>query len=71
MSKFILIEVCNQEIYEPDVYNSYDEAYAEMERRFNKVSEEAEENDCSICKDYASVQTICDNFDWRIYEVKI
>ena len=68
MSKWILIEVVNQTIEEPDTYNTYKEAYAEMEKRYNILKESNDEY--SINDFYATIQTDCDNYDWRIYEVK-
>ena len=67
MSKWILIEVENQSIECPDTYDTYEEAYAEMERRYNNVREE--EDEASIEDEYAFIQTDCYNVDWRIHEV--
>ena len=67
MSKWILIEVENQGISDPDTYETYDEAYEEMERRYNELVEEDDE--ANIHSVYASIQTDSYNVDWRIYEV--
>ena len=67
MSKWILIEVENHGISEPDTYDTHKEAYEEMERRYNELLEDGDE--ASIDKYYASIQTDCYNVDWRIYEV--
>ena len=67
MNKWILIEVENQSINEPDTYETHDEAYAEMERRFNELVEDDDE--ASIHSDYACIQTDNYNVDWKIFEV--
>lgn len=67
MSKWILIEVENQGISDPDTYETYEEAYTEMEKRYNELVEEDDE--ASIHSIYASIQTDSYNVDWRIYEV--
>jgi hypothetical protein len=69
MSKWILIEVENQNINEPDTYDSYVEAYDEMERRYENLAENGDE--VSIDKYDASIQSDSCNIDWKIYEVKI
>lgn len=69
MSKWILIEVDNQSINEPDTYNSYIEAYTEMENRYNDLK--TDDAECNIHEDYASIQSDCNNIDWRIYEVEV
>lgn len=67
MSKWILIEVENQSIDDPDTYDTYDEAYTEMKRRYDNLVEPNDE--AYIHTDYASIQTDTYNIDWRIYEV--
>ena len=67
MSKWILIEVENQSINEPDAYDSYERAFDEMEKRYNYLLEDGDES--NIHKDYASIQTDSLNIDWRIYKV--
>ena len=69
MNKWILIEVQNGDIFEPDVYNSYELAYKEMKRRFELAK--VDNDEASIHKDYASIQSDYDNFDWRIFEINI
>ena len=69
MSKWILIEVENNDIAEPDVFDTYEEAYNEMEHRFNSLKEEYD--DCNIHENYASIQSEFNNFDWRIFEVRM
>ena len=66
--KWILIEVENQNINEPDTYNSYMEAYNEMKSRYEHLVEEG--NEASISEYDASIQTDSYNIDWKIYEVK-
>ncbi len=67
MSKWILIEVENQNINEPDTYNSYAEAYGEMKSRYESL---AEGDEASISEYDASIQTYSCSIDWKIYEVK-
>ena len=67
MSKWILIEVENQGISYPDTYETYEEAYTEMEKRYNELVEDGDE--ASIHSIYASIQADSYNVDWRIYEV--
>ena len=66
--KWILIEVVNQNINEPDTYNSYMEAYNEMKSRYEHLLEEG--NEASISEYDASIQTDSYNIDWKIYEVR-
>lgn len=68
MSKWILIYVEDNSIYEPTTYDTYEEAYKEMEHEFNITRDI--DDDSTIHKDYASVQSDYNNWDWRIYEVK-
>lgn len=68
MSKWILIEVENQNINEPDTYDSYIEAYDEMKSRYENLVEEGDET--SIDEYDANIQTDSYNIDWKIYEVK-
>lgn len=68
MSKWILIFAEDNDISEPEVYDTYEQAYEKMKRQFNKLKTI---DDCAnIHKDYASIQSDCDIFDWRIFEVK-
>lgn len=67
MNKWILIEVENQNINEPDTYNTYEEAFNEMKRRYEKLVEEGDE--ASINTLTASIQTNSYNVDWKIYRV--
>lgn len=72
MSKWILIEVEDNTINEPDVYNTYDEAYAQMEQRFNEASRDSmKESEAGIKEDYAFVSYDSVTIDWRIFEVKV
>lgn len=68
MSKWILIEVENQNINEPDTYDSYIEAYDEMKSRYENLVEE--DNEASIDEYDANIQTDSYNIDWKIYEVE-
>lgn len=68
MSKWILIEVENQNINEPDTYDSYIEAYDEMKSRYENLVEEGDE--ASIGEYDANIQTDSYNIDWKIYEVE-
>lgn len=68
MSKWILIEVENQSINEPDTYNSYIEAYDEMKGRYENLVEEGDK--ASIDEYDANIQTDSYNIDWKIYEVE-
>lgn len=67
MRKWILIEVENQNINEPDTYNSYKEAYKEMKKRYEILANDGDE--ASIGAYNASIQTDLYNIDWKIYEV--
>lgn len=67
MSKWVLIEVENQNINEPDTYGSYKEAYKEMKKRYGILVKDGEE--ASIGSHNASIQTDLYNIDWKIYEV--
>ena len=67
MRKWVLIEVENQNINEPDTYNSYKEAYEEMKKRYGILVKDGDE--ASIGSHTASIQTDLYNIDWKIYEV--
>ena len=67
MRKWVLIEVENQNINEPDTYNSYKEAYKEMKKRYGILVKDGDE--ASIGSHNASIQTDLYNIDWKIYEV--
>lgn len=57
----------NQNINEPDTYNSYAEAYNEMKKRYGDLVKDGDE--ASIGAYNASIQTDSYNIDWKIYEV--
>lgn len=63
-----LEEVENQNINEPDTYDSYIEAYDEMKSRYENLVEEGDE--ASIDEYDANIQTDSYNIDWKIYEVE-
>lgn len=67
IDKWILVEVENQNINEPDTYDTYEEAFNEMKRRYEKLVEEYDE--ASINTLTASIQTDSCNIDWKIYKV--
>ena len=67
MSKWVLIEVENQNINEPNTYNSYAEAYNEMKKRYRILVKDGE--NASIGAYNACIQTNAYNIDWKIYEV--
>lgn len=68
MKKWILFEVENQTINEPNTYNSYMEAFDEMKSRYENL---IEEGDVSSIDDFdASIQADSYNIDWKIYEVE-
>lgn len=68
MKKWILFEVENQTINEPNTYNSYTEAFDEMKSRYENL---IEEGDVSSIDDFdASIQADSYNIDWKIYEVE-
>ena len=69
MSKWILIEVENQNINEPDTYDSYIEAYDEMKSRYENLVEERDE--ASIDEYDANIQTDSYNIDWKTDGVKL
>lgn len=69
ISKWILIEVENQRISEPDIYDTYEEAYKEMKRRYEAVMEDSDKT--NITDFYADIQSDSYNVDWRIFEVKM
>ena len=69
ISKWILIEVENQGISEPDIYDTYEEAYKEMKRRYEAVMKDSDKT--NITDFYADIQSDSYNVDWRIFEVKM
>lgn len=68
--KYILIEVIEREISTPAFFKHYNEAYAEMEKRFNEADKykngDGEIDDWSAYCENANH----DNCDWKIFEVK-
>lgn len=79
MRKWVLIEVENQNINEPDTCNSYKEAYNEMKNRYGTYTVRFGIQKChtlvndgkeaSIGAYNASIQTDAYSIDWKIYEV--
>lgn len=69
ISKWILIEVENQGISEPDIYDTYEEAYKEMKKRYEALMEDDDKT--NITDFYADIQSDSYNVDWRIFEVKM
>lgn len=69
VSKWILIEVEIQGISEPDIYDTYEEAYKEMKRRYEAVMEDDDKT--NITDFYADIQSDSYNVHWRIFEVKM
>ena len=69
VSKWILIEVEIQGISEPDIYDTYEEAYKEMKRRYEAVMEDDDKT--NITDFYADIQSDSYKVDWRIFEVKM
>ena len=67
MSKWILIEVENQNINEPDTYESYIDAYDEMKTRYENLVEKGAK--ASIHEYDASIRMHSYSIDWKIYEV--
>lgn len=67
-SKWILIEVENQNISEPSTYNSYIEAYNEMRSRYENLVNNVD--GAFVGTDYISIQMGSYSIDWKIYEVK-
>lgn len=69
MNKYILIEVENQNINEPDTYGSYEKAFDEMKRRYENLIEEGDK--ASIDRFDACIQDDSYNIDWKIYKVEV
>ena len=69
ISKWILIEVENQGISEPDIYDTYEEAYKETKRRYEAVMEDNDKT--NITDFYADIQSDSYNVDLRIFKVKM
>lgn len=67
-NKYVLIEVENQNINEPDTYDSYIEAFGEMKRRYENLMGEGDES--SIHEFDACIQTSVYNIDWKIYKME-
>ena len=75
MSKWVLIETEDNEILEPDTYNSYAVAYEEMEKRYREIYDKCwydgcNEDEARIHKDYAFIDYDSIRISWRIYKVK-
>lgn len=68
MSKWILISVENNDIAEPDVFDTFEQAYEAMKSEVNRLKDYGD--DVSIRKNYSCIQSDCDMWDWRIFEVK-
>lgn len=68
MEMFILIEVIEREISTPEFFNTYEEAYNEMEVRFNE---------CNMRGGYiddwsAYCETLNhDSVDWKIFDMEV
>lgn len=61
---WILITCENQDIYPPDVFLTYQEAYAEMKKQVEKLVDE--DTEWVLHNDSAYVQSDCYDCDWRI-----
>lgn len=67
MNKWILIEVQDNEILEPDICSDYSEAYDKMEKRYKKLDDGESCN--HIYPNEAYIQTDTTNISWKIFEV--
>lgn len=65
--KWIVISVEDNDIQLPDYFSTYDKAYEYMKKQYNSIVEYGDT--ASIHDDYASVQTDCNTFAWRIIGV--
>ena len=76
VSKWVLIETEDNDILEPDTYDSYTEAYIEMEKRHKEIYDKCfcvgghHDDETNIHEDYAFVDYDAVRISWRIYEVK-
>ena len=75
MNKWVLIETEDNEILEPDTYNTWTEAYTEMKKRYEEIFDQCfycgcHEGEARIQHDYAFVDHDSIRIAWRIYEVK-
>ena len=69
MSKWILISTDEDgDIMEPDVFDDYNKAYGQMVKEVMALKDDLDT--FSIHKDYASVQSAWNAYNWRIYEVE-
>ena len=75
MKKFILICCCERDIEEPKIFNSYEEAYANMKNDFLQtvgLEEDALDDDNFLCDMEAYCTNLNnDNVDWKIFEIKV
>lgn len=65
-SKWILITAVNNDIY-ADEFDTYDRALDSMKQEYDTTVEAWD--DAYFTSDYASIQTTCDQFDWKIIRV--
>mgnify|MGYP000122923160 CR=1 FL=1 len=62
--KWIVISVTNNDIDDPNYFDSYEDAYDWMRMEYDHLIDDG--NTAHIHKFYASIQTGCNSFAWRI-----
>lgn len=74
MTKYVLLEVIEREISVPEFFDTYEAAYTKMKDYVLEaagVSELDDASDFDIDNNEAWGERYGQNFDWKIFEVKI
>lgn len=72
--KFVLIEVIEREIGEPEFFNTYEEAYGQMKKYYHEAAASGCEEDEGLDGELNQWDAWCenanhDNCDWEIFEL--
>ena len=71
VKKFMLIEVIERNVSEPEFFDTHQKAYDEMKHRFEEACDASDE-DSYIAEDYAYGENAShDNCDWQIFNIEM
>ena len=69
MIKYMLISCCERNISPPEFYDTYAEAWDEMNKQFKDVNVD-DEGECGDWEAFGSTKNH-DNIDWQIFELEV
>lgn len=68
--KYMLIEVMEREISEPEYFDTHDAAHDEMCRRVAEVYDISPDENAVVLEDIAWAERYGKNFDWKIFAIE-